>query len=178
MDPWRTTAEVVVIEKGRIAAVGERALLAAYPGARCEDLTGRALLPGFIDAHTHRSIAALPPLWADLSRTCTREELARTLAAQAAREPEARWVRGAGWDEAAGGLVPDRHALDALGLDRPVIVVHYSLHQCGVSSQALAELGIGRTHPDPPGGTIEAGPAAGPPGPPARPPRTRGPRAR
>ena len=48
MDPWRTTAEVVVIEKGRIAAVGERALLAAHPGARREDLTGRALLPGFI----------------------------------------------------------------------------------------------------------------------------------
>jgi len=48
MDPWRATAEVVVIERGRIAAVGERALLAAYRGARREDLTGRALLPGFI----------------------------------------------------------------------------------------------------------------------------------
>ncbi len=164
MDPWRVTAEVVVIEKGRIAAVGERALLAAYPGARREDLIGRALLPGFIDAHNHLSIAALHPLWADLSRTCTREELARALAAQAAREPEARWVRGAGWDEAAGGLVPDRHALDALGLDRPVIVVHYSLHQCVVSSQALDELGIGRTTPDPPGGTIERGPDGEPTG--------------
>src|SRR5438094_4697346 len=164
MDPWRATAEVVVIEKGRIAAVGERALVAADPGARPEDLTGRALLPGFIDAHNHLSIAALHPLWADLSRTCAGEELARALAGQAAGEPEARWVRGAGWDEAAGGLVPDRHALDALGLDRPVIVVHYSLHQCVVSSQALDELGIGRTTPDPPGGTIERGPDGEPTG--------------
>jgi len=177
MDPWRVTAEVVVIEKGRIAAVGERALLAAYPGARREDLIGRALLPGFIDAHNHLSIAALHPLWADLSRTCTREELARALAAQAAREPEARWVRGAGWDEAAGGLVPDRHALDALGLDRPVIVVHYSLHQCVVSSQALDELGIGRTTPDPPGGTIERGPDGEPTGLPRRARLERGARA-
>src|SRR5207247_5318713 len=105
MDPWRATAEVVVIEKGRIAVVGERALLVAYPGARREDLTGRALLPGFIDAHNHLSIAALHPLWADLSRTCTREELARALAEQAAREPEARWVRRAGRGSAAGGLL-------------------------------------------------------------------------
>src|SRR5439155_19621074 len=164
MDPWRVTAEVVVIEKGRIAAVGERALLAAYPAERLDDLIGCALLPGFIDAHNRLSIAALHPLWAHLSRPCTREELARALAAQAAREPEARWVRGAGWDEAAGGLVPDRHALDALGLDRPVIVVHYSLHQCVVSSQALDELGIGRTTPDPPGGTIERGPDGEPTG--------------
>ena len=164
MDPWRATAEVAVIEKGRIAAVGERALLAAYPGAQREDLTGRTLLPGFIDAHNHLSIAALHPLWADLSRACTREELARALAAQAAREPGARWVRGAGWDETAGGLVPDRHALDALGFDRPVLVAHYSLHQCVVSSQALDELGIGRTTPDPPGGTIARDPDGEPTG--------------
>src|SRR5947208_793214 len=103
MDPWRATAEVAVIEKGRIAA-------------------------------------------------------------QAAREPGARWVRGAGWDETAGGLVPDRHALDALGFDRPVLVAHYSLHQCVVSSQALDELGIGRTTPDPPGGTIARGPDGEPTG--------------
>src|SRR2546427_12411275 len=108
MDPWRATPEVVVVEKGRIVAVGERALLVAYPGARREDLTGRTLLPGFIDAHNHLSIAALHPLWADLSRACTQEELARALAGQASREPQARWVRGAGWDETAAGLRPGR----------------------------------------------------------------------
>ena len=63
MDPWRPAPEVVVVENGRIAAVGERALLGAFPGATREDLAGRALLPGFIDAHNHLSIAALHPLW-------------------------------------------------------------------------------------------------------------------
>src|SRR5207247_849069 len=37
-------------------------------------------------------------------------------------------------------------------------------HQCVVSSQALDELGIGRTTPDPPGGTIERGPDGEPTG--------------
>jgi len=160
MDPWCAAPEAVVIENGRIAAVGERALLAAHGDARRVDLGGRTLLPGFIDAHNHLSIAALHPRWADLSTARTCEELARALVAQAAREPEARWVRGAGWDETVGGLAPSRHDLDALGLERPVIVAHYSLHQCVVSSQALDELGIGRTTPDPPGERSSAAPTA------------------
>ena len=45
-----------------------------------------------------------------------------------------------------------RADLDAAGLDRPVIVADYTLHQCVVSSAALEVLGIGRTTGDPPGG--------------------------
>lgn len=154
MDPWRPAAEVVVIERDRIAAVGDRELLRRYPTARVADLGGRSLLPGFIDAHNHLSIAALHPLWADLSGVRSMEELGRALAAQAEREAKARWVRGCGWNEAASGLILDGRDLDALGIDRPIIVAHYTLHQCVVSSQGLDELGIGRTTPDPPGGII------------------------
>jgi predicted amidohydrolase YtcJ len=100
-------------------------------------------------------MAALHPVWADLSAAHTADDLGRALRAQAARDPEAPWVRGAGWDEMAAGLCPDRHALDAVGLDRPIIVTHYSLHQCVVDSRGLDALGIGRGTPDPPGGTIE-----------------------
>jgi len=157
MDPAIGEPEVVVVEDGRIAAAGARALLGAYPGAEIENLAGRILVPGFIDAHNHLSIAALHPLWADLSPVETIEALQRALLAQAAREPEARWVRGVGWNEATSGVVLDRSQLDALGLDRPVIVVHYTLHQCVVCSRGLDELGIGRTTPDPPGGVIASG---------------------
>jgi predicted amidohydrolase YtcJ len=164
MDPARAHAEVIVVEHGRIAAVGERELLRAYPGAVVEDLAGRTLLPGFIDAHNHLSIAALHPIWADLSRTTTMDELRAALTEQATREPEAHWVRGANWNEVTTGLLPDRHDLDALGLDRPVIVAHYTLHQCVVSSQGLDELQIGRTTPDPPGGIIARGTDGAPSG--------------
>jgi predicted amidohydrolase YtcJ len=157
MDPRHSAPDVVIVIDDRIAAVGERALLAAHPEAAVEDLRGRTLVPGFIDAHNHLSIAALHPLWADLSQATTVEDLHRALAVQAAREPEAGWVRGAGWTETPGGLVPTRHDLDALGLDRPVLVAHFSLHQSVVCSRALDVLGIGRTTPDPPGGTIERG---------------------
>lgn len=157
MDPWRPAPEVVVVEGERIAAVGGRDLLQAFPHASREALGDRTLLPGFIDAHNHLSIAALHPLWADLRAVRTPDDLRAALAAQAARDPEARWIRGVGWNEIGTGLVPDRHDLDALDLGRPVLVAHFSLHQGVVCSRGLDALGIGRGTPDPPDGTIVRG---------------------
>lgn len=155
MDPKCPHPEVIVIQDGRIAAVGARDLLSAFPDAALRDLDGRALLPGFIDSHNHLCIAALHPVWADLSKACSEEELRDALSEQAAREPEARWIRGVGWNETTTGLQPDRALLDQFGFDRPVVVAHYSLHQCVVSSRGLDELGIGAATADPAGGRIE-----------------------
>lgn len=157
-------AEVVVVAGDRIEAVGDRGLLARYPGARHVDLAGRTLLPGFIDAHNHLSIAALHPRFGDASHVDGPEEMAAAVRAQAAAEPEAPWVRLVGWDDARTGYVPTAAHLDAGCAERPVVVVHSSLHQCVVNSAALAELGIGRDTPDPPGGEIHRGPDGRPSG--------------
>ena len=161
MDPAVPEPEVLVVEDGRVAAVGERALLDAHPGAVVEDLAGRALLPGFIDAHHHLCVAALTPVWADLTGATGEEDVRRALLEQAEREREADWVRGAQWDHT---VALDRHVLDELDVDRPVMVAHYSLHQCVVSSRALDVLGIGRSTADPEGGRIERGPDGEPTG--------------
>ncbi|MCX8071127.1 MAG: amidohydrolase [Candidatus Binatia bacterium] len=147
-------ATVLVTRGGRIEAVGGRELLQRYPHASHVDLAGCWLCPGFIDAHNHLSIAALHPLWADLSAVRNEEELANVLRAQAARDPHAPWVRGANWNEVETGLLPDRRMLDRIGLDRPILIAHYTLHQGVVCSRGLDELGIGRSTPDPPGGMI------------------------
>ncbi len=164
MDSAHTTAEVVVVDGERIVAAGGRALIERHPGAVRVDLAGRTLTPGFVDAHTHLSIAALHPRWADLSAVHDADALGAALRAQAAAEPDASWVRGVGWSDLGSGFAPTRHDLDAIGLDRPVIVVHYSYHQCVVSSAGLDALGIGRSTPDPPGGLIERGPDGEPTG--------------
>ena len=146
--------EVVVVDGGRIAAVGDRVLLEQFPDAAIEDLGGRILCPGFIDAHHHLSIAALHPRWADVASAGDAAELAAQLRSHAALEPHAPWIRAAGWSELGTGFVPDRTVLDAIGLDRPVLVAHYSLHQGVVDSRGLDELGISAATPDPPGGEI------------------------
>src|SRR5690606_2356504 len=109
------------------------------------------------------SIAALHPLWADLSTVRDQDGLRAALAEQAAREPGASWIRGCNWNEASG-LTIDRADLDALGFDRPVLVAHYTLHQAAVSSAGLDALGIGRDTPDPPGGHVVRAPDGTPTG--------------
>jgi hypothetical protein len=164
MAPGAVQPEALVTEGDRIAAVGERAVLDRFPDAVVEDLAGRILCPGFIDAHHHLSIAALHPRWADVSGVTTSDELASVLTAHAVRESHSPWIRAAGWSDLGSGFVPDRRSLDAVGLDRPVVVAHYSLHQAVVDSRGLEELGIGRASPDPPGGEIGRDPDGSPNG--------------
>ncbi|MFN8036352.1 MAG: amidohydrolase [Acidimicrobiia bacterium] len=147
-------ADVVVTEDDRVVAVGGTDLLDRHPDSTRVDLAGRTLAPGFIDAHNHLSISALLPRWRDVSTVTDREGLVAAIRDQARAEPDVAWVRCADWDESLTGFVPGRHDLDAAGLDRPVIVTHYSLHQAVVSTAALEALGIGRETTDPPGGEI------------------------
>ncbi len=164
MDAARTRADVLVVEGDRITEVGDAALAARHPDATYVDLHGRSLLPGFIDAHTHLCIAALHPRWADLTGVTDGDALRERLLAHAAAEPHAEWVRAVGWSDLENGFAPTRADLDALGLDRPVVVVHYSYHQCVVSSAGLDALGIGRGTPDPDGGVVERAPDGEPTG--------------
>jgi predicted amidohydrolase YtcJ len=55
MDSENSVAEALAVEGNRIAAVGSRKELQKWAdgGARIVDLGGRALLPGFIDGHSH-----------------------------------------------------------------------------------------------------------------------------
>jgi len=146
--------EAVVVEDDRIVAVGDRSLLAAWPTATIRDLGGRTLCPGFIDAHNHLSIAALHPRLRDVSGAPSIDHLLEEVRLQALAEPDASWIRVCGWDEGPAGVQPTRDDLDRLGLERPVLVAHYSLHQGVACSRGLDALRIGRTTPAPAGGEI------------------------
>jgi len=154
MDDRNMRADVLVVDGERIVALGEPELLRSYPDVDVVDLQGRTVGPGFIDAHSHLSIAALHPCWADVSDVADIDDLGRRLTEHAAREPDTDWIRAAGWNELTTSVFPRRRDLDALDLDCPVVVAHYSLHQCVVSSRALDVLGIDRRTPDPVGGVI------------------------
>lgn len=156
--------EVVLVDGERIVAVGDRALLDRpdAAGAEIVDLDGAVLVPGLIDAHNHLSVSALHPHWHDVHGVGDRDALVDAIRAQAAAWPDTVWVRCQGIDLMGSGAGITRHDLDAAGLDRPVIVADYTLHQCVVSSAGLDALGIGRDAPDPPAGTI-ARDAAGEP---------------
>jgi predicted amidohydrolase YtcJ len=61
-------AEAVAERNGRILAVGTRAQVMKLKGAQTQmiDLKGRAMLPGFVDAHGHVTAGGLQALSANL----------------------------------------------------------------------------------------------------------------
>lgn len=163
MDPRRPEVDVVLVEHGRIAAVGGPELAEGWPDAAVVDVTGRSVLPGFIDAHNHLGLASLIPRWANLSDAADLDTVAERIRDQALREPDAAWIRATGW-ERCGPVPLDRRDLDSLGLARPILVEHFSIHQAVVDSRGLDELGIGPGTPDPSGGEIERDEAGRPTG--------------
>ena len=145
--------DVLLLDGDRISALGGHTLLDAHPGATRVDLGGRYLIPGLIDAHHHLSVAALQPRWADLTHAGSPDDVFAALREHAAREPAAAWIRGFNWRPTAGAKVT-RQDLDDLRLGRPIMLSHWTMHQCLVDSTGLEALGIGTASPDPPGGHI------------------------
>lgn len=152
-------AGALLVENGVIAAVGDLEPLRARAVNAAEiDLEGRALLPGFIDAHSHFSGAAYALLQAPLGEATCFGDIADALARFIAdnRVPAGAWVVGKGYDQNA--LAEQRHPTRAL-LDRvstahPIMIVHQSGHMGVYNTMALERLGVTADTPAPAGGAI------------------------
>lgn len=64
------TVEALAVANGRILALGSNRGMQHYRDAQTQviDLQGKALLPGFVDAHSHLSGVALQAVSANLKR--------------------------------------------------------------------------------------------------------------
>ena len=121
MDPARPHAEWLLVEGGRIRALGQ----GAPPSAdRVIDAGGRLVLPGFQVAHIHllsggTDLATAAALYDVESEA----ELLDRVAAQAAARPGLPMVLGAGWQP---GIFGDHNltaaVLDQVVTDRPAVV--------------------------------------------------------
>ncbi len=167
------SAEAVAVRDGKIQAVGTDDDVRALAGdaTREIDLAGRALLPGFVDAHSHLSfVGQLGDAILDL-RTPPVGVLADipsiqgALAARAEQTPPGGWVVGMGYDDTllAEKRHPTRADLDAVSTEHAIVAVHVSAHLLAANSRALALAGIARETADPPGGVIQRDPATSEP---------------
>ncbi|MGW4205227.1 amidohydrolase [Streptomyces sp. NPDC004726] len=170
----RPTAEAVAVEDGRITAVGPLAQVRELAGAgtRMVDLRGRALLPGFVDAHSHLSLVGFQAAAANLlpapdgtvdDLPALRTRLVEWVDGEAGRRWE--WIVGFGYDDARlkGSAHPTRDDLDEVSRDRPVLVIHQSSHLGAVNSKGLELLGYDADTPDPAGGVIRRRPESNEP---------------
>ena len=158
-------AEAIAVVDGKIVAVDTKDELLATkgPDTRLVDLGGKALLPGFIDPHSHFFQCGLIPLMANCSSppagTCQNipdiiGELKQVQ--QRLGTPEGQFVMGYGFDPdmLAEHRHPTKTDLDQAFPQHPVIVLHVSGHGAVLNSLALAKYGITAATPTPAGGVI------------------------
>ncbi|MCU0759628.1 MAG: amidohydrolase [Steroidobacteraceae bacterium] len=160
-------AEAVATKGGRIVAVGSKADVMKLQGPKTTvvDLGGRAMLPGFVDAHGHVVFGGLQALSANMlpppdGQVRDIASLQRTLREWAAANAETvksvNLIVGFGYDNAqlAERRDPTRDELDAVSKDVPVFVVHQSGHIGALNSKALEVIGVNAQSTDPAGGII------------------------
>jgi hypothetical protein len=166
MDPARPSAEAVVVTEGRIRHVGslEQARAVAPAEAEWVDLGTRALLPGFVDAHSHLMQTALklatvpmdPPPAGDVTSIA---DIQARLRAELERAPRGadEWLIGWGYDNGmlADGRHPTKADLDAVSREVPIFLLHFSIHQSVLNSRALELAGIRADSEAPEGGVIQ-----------------------
>ncbi len=156
-------AEAVAIRGDRIIAVGASADIEALAGPDTEriDLSGRMLLPGFIEGHGHFLGFGEALITLDLQDTTSFAELVDLVEAAAAEARPGEWITGRGWhqenwrpsgDEVDG--VPPHAALSAVSPDNPVLLTHASGHAALANQAAMSLAGVAAQTPDPDGGEI------------------------
>ena len=140
-------AQALVERGGRIAYVGDReeAERLAGPGARRVDLEGRALLPAFVDPHSHLLACAYARLQVPLGECVGWGEIADRLSRHVQERgiQPGEWVKGTGYDQnaLAEGAAPDRFCLDRACPHNPVVIQHASGHAGVFNTLALERLG-------------------------------------
>ncbi len=158
----------------QIVWLGDAAEASAWIGPETvrHELAGRALLPGFIDAHGHLTFLAATISWANLASppvgpvtdmNALQAELGRYISDN--RVPAGSWVIGNGYDDSllAEKTHPDRHILDAVSERHPIVLVHVSGHLMAANSLALGRAGIDAESVDPAGGHIRREPGSSTP---------------
>ncbi|MGI5286479.1 amidohydrolase [Nonomuraea polychroma] len=135
MDGRRPIASSVGIWQGRIAGVD--AEIEGLPARRTVDLTGKTVLPGFVDAHTHLLWTGTAMRATDVGGVTTREGILEVIERAASAAAPGAWVDVTGYDHRPLGAHLTRDDLDRVANGRLVYVRHVSGHVCVVSSAVL-----------------------------------------
>ena len=147
--PW---ASALAVRDGRLAYVGDDAGALALSDSHTTvvDLAGRLVLPGLVESHVHVLFGAALSSGLSLAMSDTVEDVQCKLATFAAQHPERSTIFGSGYnallfDERG----PSRELLDAIEVDRPVILMDHTLHGSWTNTRALEAAGITAQTPDP-----------------------------
>ncbi|MBX9573840.1 MAG: amidohydrolase [Candidatus Obscuribacterales bacterium] len=158
MDPGRRWAQALAISNGRIVFVGTDQEATKFAGSltKVVNLSGKMVLPGFIDSHIHPVQGALEEQACYLGDFEKADSIEKAITEYAQAHKSEEWVIGSGWSlPIYGPSGPKKGELDKLVPDRPAFFISQDGHSAWVNSKALEKAGINSFSPDPPNGRIE-----------------------
>src|SRR5262245_14414410 len=162
MDASQPRAQAVAIADGRFVAVGSNEEVSALATSRSlkVDLTGRTIVPGFIDAHSHPCYAGLRHLRQIDCDLRSIVDIQSAIRQRAAQTPTGQWVIGFKYDDTKTreGRLLTRQDLDAASPDHPVRIEHRGGHTSYVNSLGFKLAGVSEQTSDPPCGRFDRDP--------------------
>jgi predicted amidohydrolase YtcJ len=167
-DAARRWAHAVAIGGDRVLAVGTNDDVRPLKGPSTQvlSLPGRAIVPGFQDAHIHPAFAGRNLMNVNLDDLATREAYLARIREVALANPDLPWIVGGGWYSPAFAATdgPRREDLDAVVPDRPAFLINTDVHAGWANTHALAWAGISADTPDPWDGYLVRDPDGSPSG--------------
>lgn len=129
-----------------------------------EDMKGRTVIPGMVDAHGHVMDLGFRAMALDLSATTSLAQAQEAIRRYALDNVQRPWLVGGGWNQEVWqlGRFPTAAELDAATGDKPAWFTRADGHAGWANSAAMRAAGITAATKSPAGGRIEI--VAGKPG--------------
>ena len=157
-------ADYLIAEDGKILGTGRGEPPVLSGDVQRIDLHGRALMPAFLDPHSHLSAVAHRQLQLSLSGIGTPDavlkEISRFLREKQLKKGE--WLAASDYEPEGRRLTA--RELDAVAPENPLVLQYTSGHMGVFNGAALQALGVGADTPSAEGGLIEKGPDGTPTG--------------
>lgn len=137
-------AESMAVSNGNILAVGKsKDILKKYKSENIQNLDGKSVFPGFIDAHCHFTGYATDQWKCELWGTKSWDEIIQKLTDYSQNAPM-EWLYGRSWDQNDWPVkeFPNKAKLDELFPNRPVYLKRVDGHAAIANQKALDIAGI------------------------------------
>ena len=137
-------AEAMAVSEGKILAVGKNAeILKKFKSKNIQNLQGKTVFPGFIDAHCHFTGYATDKWKCELWGTKSWDEVISRITEYSKNAPM-EWLYGRSWDQNDWPIkeFPNKEKLDQLFPNRPVYLKRIDGHAAIANQKALDIAGI------------------------------------
>jgi predicted amidohydrolase YtcJ len=144
VDSTFSIAEAFAVKDGKFVAVGSnKDILSKYSAVKMIDAGGKAVYPGFIDAHCHFYSYGKTRTEADLIGCRSFKEMVNRVVAYS-KTNKAPWIVGRGWDQNLWAVreFPLKDTLDMLFPNTPIYLSRVDGHAALVNQKALDLAGI------------------------------------